>query len=93
MEKLRIFLDHLVFSLIAVFLTLLVLSIFGSGIFGAIAYWFGEPSSMEEFSIGNNLLISAAVWLGVSLILAGILTIRSVRNLPKDNIVYTKRSE
>ena len=78
MGNVRLFFDHLFFSLISVWVVLVV------------AY-FGLAAASDAFSITEAPWLAVALWVGPSLLLAGYFTFRSIRNRPSDTIVYTRR--
>jgi len=77
MKILKVFLDHLYFS----FVTVLV----GLGIVGlALAHLGGV-------SVSDHLWAGFFAWIGLSAALAGGLTFWTIRNRPRDDIVFTHR--
>jgi hypothetical protein len=78
MSNVRVFFDHLFFSLISVWVVLV------------IAY-FGLAVASDAFSVTDNPWLAAGLWVGPSLLLAGFFTYRTIKNRPSDTIVYTQR--
>ncbi|MFH1117655.1 MAG: hypothetical protein V1792_27365 [Pseudomonadota bacterium] len=78
MGNVKLFLDHLFFSLVSVFVAILLLSL----ILGGIA---------PDFSLGDNIWAAAAVWVVLSASLAGVLTYSSMRKRETGHIEFTRR--
>ncbi|MDQ7784075.1 MAG: hypothetical protein RDU20_14420 [Desulfomonilaceae bacterium] len=78
MANAKLFLDHFFFSLVSVFVAILVFSLIVGGI-------------VPDFSLGDHLWTAAAAWIVLSCILASVLTYLSIRNRPAENINYTQR--
>ena len=78
METVRIFFDHLFFSLVSVFVVLLVLSIAAGGL-------------ITGFSLTDHPWAAALVWILASLGLAAALTYSSIKNKPSDRAEFTRR--
>jgi hypothetical protein len=78
MEKIKVFLDHLYFSLVSVAVGLALVYLILSGV--------GADSSFSD-----HKLAVGCVWLGASAALAALLTYRTVRNRRQPSIPYTHR--
>jgi len=78
MGNVRVFFDHLFFSLIAIWVLLVI------GYFGLVV-------AADDSLISDNLWFTAMAWVVSSLVLAGFFTYRSIKNRPSDAIVYTRR--
>jgi len=78
MENTRVFLDHLVFSLVSVFVAILVFSF----IVGGIA---------PDFSLADHFWSVAAIWGVLSVSLAALLTYLSMKRRPSGQINFTRR--
>jgi len=80
MENAKIFFDHLFFSLVAVFVTILVFSFAVGGI-------------APDFSLADHIWPVAAIWVTFSVALAGILTYSSIKRKPHEHIDFTRRKQ
>lgn len=78
MENTRIFLDHFFFSLVAVFVAILVFSFAVGGI-------------APDFSLADHIWPVAAIWVALSGALAGVLTYSSSKKRPPEQIDFTRR--
>jgi hypothetical protein len=78
MGNTKVFLDHLVFSLVSVFVAILVFSL----IVGGIA---------PDFSLGDHIWSVAAIWAVLSISLASLLTYSSIKKRPNEHIDFTRR--
>lgn len=79
-DIIKTFLGHLYFSLCCTFVVFLVL--------------YGLVSTIDtSFSTATNFLYAAGAFVFVSAGLAGFLTFVTIKNRPKDHIVYTRRQE
>jgi hypothetical protein len=78
MDSIKAFLDHFYFSLVAVAAGLVVVYLVLSVL-------------VVDFSVSDHKLAAACVWLGVSALVAAILTYRTVRSRRKPSIPYTRR--
>ena len=92
MENVKVFLSHLYFSLVVVLLGMIglyiVLYIIDLAL-SPVHLSFG----FRGFSVGNHLKLLAAVWVVVSLGVAGVLTHSTIKNRPVDRVMYTKRMQ
>ena len=78
MESIRVFLDHFYFSLAAVAVGLIVVHLVLSGL-------------VVDFSVTDHMLVAVGAWLGVSALMAAIMTYRTVRSRRRPPIPYTRR--
>jgi hypothetical protein len=78
MEHIRIFFDHLVFSLVSVSAVLLVVSLIIGGF-------------VPEYSLGDYFWFAAALWAIVSISVAAALTYSSIKNKAPDRVDFTHR--
>jgi hypothetical protein len=86
----KTFLDHLYFSLVSVLFGLIALYIVlyvADGVLAQIGMSFG----FRKFSVGANILAVTIVWVLASFGLTCFLTYHTLKNRPRDQIVYTKR--
>ncbi|MEW6349969.1 MAG: hypothetical protein AB1646_12960 [Thermodesulfobacteriota bacterium] len=90
MKEVKVFLNHFYFSLIVVLVGMIVLYILWS-IYGGAIEMAGSGASGKGFTVGDNLLVVALVWVLLAAVLAGVLTVQTIRNRPKNEIVFTKR--
>jgi hypothetical protein len=86
----KIFLDHLYFSLIAILFgglgLYLALYILDSMLSGA-----GHSMGITKFSFGGNLLALTIIWVTASLILAAALTYKTKHDAEEPEIDFTGR--
>ncbi|MBI4966198.1 MAG: hypothetical protein HY913_23165 [Desulfomonile tiedjei] len=78
MQSIKVFLDHFYFALVCVAIGLVVLHLLLSGI-------------SSDFSFIDHKLVTGCAWLGISAILAAILTYRTIRGQRRPDITYTRR--
>ncbi len=92
MSELKTYLDNLYFSLFIIFVGFIGLYIVLYVLSIAL-----EPAgisfNMDSFSIYENFTVLLLLWIILSCTLAAVLTVRSVRNRPKDAVVFTKRKQ
>ena len=88
----KTFLDHLYFSLVSVLIALIGLYIFLYLADGALSQ-IGMSFGFRKFSVGANILALTIVWVLASFGLACFLTYHTLKNRPRDHIVYTKRQQ
>ncbi len=85
MNNLKVYLDHFYFSLFVVLLGMLVFYMLASTV-GS------DPAvTTNQGSISYTAKIAVGAWILISAVLAGALTVRTIRNRPVDHTVYTKR--
>ncbi len=89
-KEVKVFLDHFYFSLIAVLIGMIVLYLLWATVSGAMGMA-GSEASGTGFTMGGNIWLLALLWVLISGVAAGVLTALTIRNRPKDQIVYTKR--
>ncbi len=78
MGNVKLFLDHLFFSLVCIFVAILVFSL----LIGGLA---------PDFSLGDHVWSVAAVWVVLSVSLASVLTYSSMRKKVTGHIEFTRR--
>jgi hypothetical protein len=88
----KTFLDHLYFSLVSTLVGLIALYLVLYVVDGALAQ-IGMSFGFRKFSVGASILALTIVWVLASSGLACFLTYRTVKNRPRDQIVYTKRQK
>jgi hypothetical protein len=88
----KTFLDHLYFSLVSTLVGLIALYLVLYVVDGALTQ-IGMSFGFRNFSVGASILALTIVWVLASSRLACFLTYRTVKNRPRDQIVYTKRQK
>ncbi len=91
MENIRVFLNHLYFSLVIMVLVLIGIHIVALAVNNIVSTISGEGTFYEEFSVKQNLLWIGLFWAVASVGLASFLTWQTIKNRPVDDIVYTRR--
>ena len=92
MSEIKTYLDNLYFSLFIMFVGFIGLYIL-LYILSIALQPAGISFGMDSFSIYENFTAILLLWIILSCILAAVLTVRKLRNRPKDEVVFTKRKQ